>query len=134
DYGYKTKDGAVYFILRRGDSEDWDRLVLELGMAHVLDDPRFGDYGRAATSIGRHATEVKPIREEAFKERTSAELVELVKSVGGDAVPIMDYPALLAHPQVEALAAVAEVEHPAAGKFKTIRPVARFSETPNTIR
>src|SRR5579863_7706765 len=74
DYGYKTKDGAVYFILRRSNSEDWDRLVLELGMEKVFDDPRFGDYGRAATSIGRYATEVKPIWEEAFKDRTSAEI------------------------------------------------------------
>ena len=71
DYGYKTKDGSVYFILRRGNSEDWDRLVMELGMEEVLADPRFDDYGRAATSIGRYATEVKPIWEEAFEDRTA---------------------------------------------------------------
>src|SRR5712692_9316437 len=41
DYGYQAKDGALYFILRRGNTEDWDRLVLELGMEHVLADPRF---------------------------------------------------------------------------------------------
>jgi len=64
--------------------------------------PRFADYGRAASSIGRHATEVKPVWEAAFAHRTREELVDLFKSVGGDAVPIMDYPSLLAHPQIAA--------------------------------
>jgi crotonobetainyl-CoA:carnitine CoA-transferase CaiB-like acyl-CoA transferase len=134
DHGYQALDGALYFILRRGNSEDWDRLVLELGMEHVLDDPRFADYGRAATSIGRHATEVKYIWEDAFKDRPRDEIVELVKSIGGDAVPIMDYPSLLAHPQVAALEAVTEFDHPTAGRVQAIRPVARFSDTPSAIR
>ena len=134
DYGYQTKNGALYFILRRGSSEDWDRLVMELGMEGVLADPRFDDYGRAATSIGRYATEVKPIWEKAFKSRTREEIIDLVKSVGGDAVPMMDYPSLLAHPQIAALGAIAEIDHPSAGRFKTVRPVARFSETQDSIR
>jgi formyl-CoA transferase len=134
DYGYQTKNGALYFILRRGSSEDWDRLVMELGMEEVLADPRFNDYGRAATSIGRYATEVKPIWEKAFANRTREEIIDLVKSVGGDAVPMMDYPALLAHPQLAALGAIAEIDHPTAGRFKTVRPVARFSETQDSLR
>jgi crotonobetainyl-CoA:carnitine CoA-transferase CaiB-like acyl-CoA transferase len=134
DYGYQTKNGSFYFILRRGNSEDWDRLVMELGMEEALADSRFDDYGRAATSIGRHATEVKPIWEKAFAKRTREELVDLVKSIGGDAVPIMEYPELLAHPQVAALEVVAEIDHPTAGRLKTIRPVARLSDTPNSIR
>jgi crotonobetainyl-CoA:carnitine CoA-transferase CaiB-like acyl-CoA transferase len=134
DYGYQTKNGSFYFILRRGNSEDWDRLVMELGMEEALADSRFDDYGRAATSIGRHATEVKPIWEKAFANRKREELVDLVKSIGGDAVPIMEYPELLAHPQVAALEVVAEIDHPTAGRLKTIRPVARLSDTPNSIR
>jgi len=126
DYGYQAQDGALYFILRRGNSEDWDRLVLELGMEQVLADPRFADYGRQATSIGRYAPEVKPLWEEAFKHRSRDEIIKLIKSIGGDAVPMMDYPSLLAHPQVEALGAIIEVPHPSGGTFKTIRPVARF--------
>jgi crotonobetainyl-CoA:carnitine CoA-transferase CaiB-like acyl-CoA transferase len=107
---------------------------MELGMEEALADPRFDDYGRAATSIGRYATEVKPIWEKAFANRTREELVDLVKSIGGDAVPIMEYPELLAHPQVAALEVVAEIDHPTAGRLKTVRPVARLSETPNSIR
>ena len=53
DSGYQAENGPLYFILRRGSNEDWDRLVMELGMEEVLADRRFADYGRAATSIGR---------------------------------------------------------------------------------
>jgi len=134
EYGYQTKNGPFYFILRRGSSEDWDRLLLELGMEHVLGDPRFDDYGRQATSIGRYAPEVKPIWEEAFKNRTREELIALIHSIGGDAVPILDYPSLLAHPQVEALGAIAEIHHPTVGAFQTVAPFIRFSETPLGIQ
>ena len=134
EYGYKTADGAIYFLLRRGNTEDWDRMLLELDMTHVLDDPRFADHGRLATGVGRYAAEVKPIWEEAFKHRSSTELIELIHSLGGDAVPMMEYDALIAHPQVEALGSIVEIDHPKAGAFKTVRPVARFSATPSTIR
>jgi crotonobetainyl-CoA:carnitine CoA-transferase CaiB-like acyl-CoA transferase len=129
DHGYQAKDGGLYFILRRGNTEDWDRLVLNLGMEQVLADPRFADYGRQATSIGRYAPEVKHIWEEAFKGRPRDEIITLIKSVGGDAVPMMDYPSLLSHPQVEALGVIIEVPHPNGGTFKTIRPVARFASS-----
>ncbi len=130
DHGYQTKNGPLYFILRRGSSEDWDRLVLELGMERVLSDARFDDYGRQASSIGRYAPEVKPIWEDAFKDRTREELIELIHTVGGDAVPILDYPSLLAHPQIDALGAITEIDHPTAGRFKTVAPFIRFAQTP----
>jgi crotonobetainyl-CoA:carnitine CoA-transferase CaiB-like acyl-CoA transferase len=107
---------------------------MELEMEEALADPRFADYGRSATSIGRYATEVKPIWEKAFANRSRDELIALIKSIGGDAVPIMDYPSLIAHPQVAALEAITEIDHPTAGRFRTVRPVARFSDTPNSIR
>lgn len=134
EYGYRARDGALYFILRRGDSEGWDRLIMELGMEEVLTDRRFDDFGRAATSIGRYATEVKPLWEKAFASLNRNDIVAMIKSLGGDAVPVMDYPALLAHPQVAALDAVTEIAHPTAGTIKMVRPVARFSDTPGSVR
>src|SRR5262249_28219063 len=116
-----------------GSSEDWDRLVIELGMEAYLNDPRFGNYGRRATAIGQHAAEVRPIWEEAFKDRTREEIIDLMRSVGGDAVPILDYPALIAHPQVQALEAITEIDHPRAGRFATVAPAVRFSQTATAI-
>jgi crotonobetainyl-CoA:carnitine CoA-transferase CaiB-like acyl-CoA transferase/dihydrofolate reductase len=131
EHGYQTKDGPMYFILRHGSSEDWDRFVIELGMEAYLNDPRFGNYGRRATGIGQHAAEVRPIWEAAFKDRNREEIIDLVRSIGGDAVPILDYPALVSHPQVQALGALTEIDHPTAGPFATLAPVVRFSETPS---
>jgi crotonobetainyl-CoA:carnitine CoA-transferase CaiB-like acyl-CoA transferase len=133
EHGYQTKDGPMYFILRRGSSEDWDRFVIELGMEAYLDDPRFRNYGRAATGIGRNAAEVRSIWENAFKDRSRQEIIDLVRSVGGDAVPILDYPSLVSDLQVQALGAITKIEHPTAGSFDTVAPVVRFSGTPTTI-
>jgi crotonobetainyl-CoA:carnitine CoA-transferase CaiB-like acyl-CoA transferase len=133
EYGYEAKDGALYFILRRGTSEDWDRLLMSLGMEQVLADPRFDDYGRQASSIGRYAPEVKPIWEAAFKDRPREEIIDLIHSIGGDAVPLLDYPSLAAHPQVAAIEALTTIEHPVAGKFQTVAPFIRFMETPLAI-
>jgi crotonobetainyl-CoA:carnitine CoA-transferase CaiB-like acyl-CoA transferase len=63
------------------------------------------------------------------KTENKEEVVRLIHDFNGDAVPFMDYPALFAHPQVEALNIVQDIEHPTAGAFKTIGPVWRFSET-----
>lgn len=129
DHGYQTKTGQVFFGLRRGSSEDWDRLMISLGLEEYINDPRFAGFGREATSIGRYAAAVKPVWEQAFKEMTNEEVVRLVHEFSGDAVPFMNYPALFAHPQVQELNIVQEIDHPTAGTFKTIGPVWRFSDT-----
>jgi crotonobetainyl-CoA:carnitine CoA-transferase CaiB-like acyl-CoA transferase len=134
DHGYKTKDGHVYFGLRRGNSEDWDRLLISLGMVDALSDPRFANFGREATSIGRYAPQVKPMWEEGFKEMTNEEVVRLIHEFKGDAVPFLDYPSLSVHPQVQALDVIQEIEHPTAGRFKTIRPVWNFTDTKAEMR
>ncbi len=134
DEGYKTKDGHVYFGLRRGNSEDWDRLMLTLGLADYIADPRFEGFGREATSIGRYAPEVKPIWEQAFQQLTNAEVVKLVHEFHGDAVPFNDYPTLCAHPQVAELDILKDVDHPAGGSFRTIGPVWHLADTPAEIK
>lgn len=133
DEGYRTKTGRVFFGLRRGSTEDWDRLMLSLGLEEYINDPRFAGFGREATSIGRYAAEVKPIWERAFARLTNGEVIRLIHEFNGDAVPFMDYPTLFAHPQVQALDIVREIDHPTVGAFQTIGPVWRFSETPAQI-
>jgi len=134
DHGYKTKDGHVYFGLRRGNSEDWDRLLVTLGMVEQLDDPRFANFGRQATSIGRYAPEVKPIWENAFKEMTNEEVIKLIHEINGDATSFMDYSSLFTQPQIQELKMVQEIDHPTVGKFKAIGPVWRFADTPATVQ
>jgi crotonobetainyl-CoA:carnitine CoA-transferase CaiB-like acyl-CoA transferase len=137
EHGYAAIDGPVYWGLRRGDSEDWDRLVMELGvLEQAVSDPRFADYGREATSIGRYAAEVKPVWDKAFedKQMTRQDVIDLVLSVKGDAVPVNDYESLVADEQVQHLGAIVDVEHPAGGTFRAVGPVLGLSETPAAVR
>ena len=134
DEGYKTKDGHVFFSLRRGSTEDWDRLMISLGLEEYINDPRFAGFGREATGVGRYVAEVRPIWEKAFKHMTNEEVIRLVHEFNGDAVPFTDYPTLFAHPQVQELNIVRQIDHPTAGTFKTIGPVWRFSDTQARIQ
>ena len=120
DEGYKTKDGQVFFSLRRGSSEDWDRLLIALGMEDCLADPRFDDFGREATGVGRYVAEVKPLWECAFAQRSNAEIVRLIHEFQGDAVPFTTYPNVFDHPQVKALDVVRQIARPGAEPFETI--------------
>ncbi len=134
DEGYKTKDGQVFFSLRRGSSEDWDRLLIALGMEDCLADPRFDDFGREATGVGRYVAEVKPLWERAFAQRSNAEIVRLIHEFQGDAVPFTTYPNVFDHPQVKALDVVRQIARPGAEPFETIGPVWRFSDTPAAVQ
>ncbi len=118
DTGYKTKDLPVYFNLRRGDEEDYHVLLIELGMEEQITDDRFAQGGRLAVGSGRYAHQVKYLWEQAFAERTAQDVIDLILRHRGEAVPINDYPALFAHPQIEAIDLLTEVEHPKAGRLK----------------
>ncbi|MFT7598641.1 MAG: crotonobetainyl-CoA:carnitine CoA-transferase CaiB-like acyl-CoA transferase [Acidimicrobiales bacterium] len=134
EYGYEAADGHLFFGLRRANSEDFDRLMIDLGLVDHIGDERFGNHGRDGAPLGRHVQEAKPVWEEAFKQHTVEELRLLIQSVGGDAVAFNDYDSLVAHPQIEALEVVDSFEHPTAGTVPTIRPVARLAASPLTIR
>ena len=128
EHGYRTMDGRIYFVILRGNAEEFDRLMIELGLEDHLLDPRFGGGGRDAVGIGRFATEVKPIWELAFRERTTAELVEILNRFKVLVAPLYDYGSLFAEPAVAQLGLVAEVDHPAGGRYRTLRPPWSFSD------
>ena len=134
EHGYQAADGRRFFGLRRASSEDFDRLMIDLGLVDHVADERFGNHGRDAAPLGRHVQEAKPVWEEAFRQHTVEELRLLIQSAGGDAVAFNDYDSLVAHPQIEALEVVDSFDHPTAGTVRTIRPVARLTASPLTIR
>ncbi|MFN0090231.1 MAG: CaiB/BaiF CoA transferase family protein [Acidimicrobiales bacterium] len=131
--GYRTKDGRVFFGLRRGTSEDWDTLMITLGLEDHIADPRFERFGREATMLGRHAAEVKHVWEKGFAQLTCEEVVDLVHEYRGDAVMFTDYPTLVNHGQTAALGSFTEIEHPRLGALPTVAPAARLSDTPLRI-
>ena len=119
--GYATRDLPVFFGLGRGNEERFPDLLQELGMEACADDPRFANGGELATGTRIHAHQVKPLWERAFADMTSQEVIDLIARYGGEAERLNDYPALFAHPQVEAVGITTEVEHPKAGRLKWIK-------------
>lgn len=134
EVGYRAGDGKLFFGLRRASSEDFDRLMIELGLTDHITDERFGNEGRDAAPLGKHVVAAKPVWEEAFSQHTVEELRMMIQAAGGDAAEFNDYPSLVNHPQIDALEAVDEFDHPTAGAVRTIRPVARHSRSPSGIR
>ena len=76
-------------------------MLIGLDMIDVMDDPRFGDYGRGATGTGSTDPAVKERFERAFAEKTTEELLSLLHSVQSNAVPFNDYDHLFADEHVK---------------------------------
>ncbi len=134
EHGYEAADGRLFFGLRRASSEDFDRLMIDLGLVDHIADERFGNFGRDAAPLGRHVEEAREVWEGAFRQRSIEELRTLIQSAGGDAVGFNDYPSLFEHPQIRALEVTTEIEHPTVGPVRTLRPVARMDASPASVR
>jgi crotonobetainyl-CoA:carnitine CoA-transferase CaiB-like acyl-CoA transferase len=132
--GYRTADGQVFFGLRRGNSEDFDQLMISLGLVEHITDPRFVDYGRQAAPLGRYAVEAKEVWESAFAGLTTQEVIDLLHERGGDAVPFTDHPRITAHPQVAAIGALTTVEQDGYGPLRAVAPPWKFAVTPAAVR
>lgn len=128
DHGYMCQDRPVYFNLRRGTQEAFDTLLLQLGMDEVFGDPRFENGGRDVVGVGRYSHEVKPIWERAFQNFTAEEVVEMVKALEGEAVPVNDLDSLYHHPQMAHFDVLREIEHPLAGKLQVVGEPWTFSD------
>ncbi len=128
--GYRTADGHVFFGLRRGNSEDFDQLMISLGLVEHISDPHFEGYGRQAAPLGRYAVEAKATWEQGFAELRTEEIVDLFHERGGDAVPFTDYPQIVVHPQTIAIEALCDVALADGSSMRGVAPVWKFSETP----
>lgn len=123
-HGYETKDGRLYFNFHRGDQEDFDSLLIALGMEESVIDPRFSEGGRHAVGLGEFSKDVKGVWEKAFRAMTTEQVVETFAGWNGSASAVNDYRAVIDHPQVKGLPAVGEIAHPVAGSTPVLRPLA----------
>ena len=109
DIGWETKDGQVTFDFRHGMRDAWAEFCRIIGLEHLVDDPEYDDW-RSTIYIGdRKATHGKAYRPK-FSEMTSAEVSEIINRLDGISVKFHDYAELLAHPQMDHLDAVVEVD------------------------
>ncbi|MCC7103699.1 MAG: CoA transferase [Chloroflexi bacterium] len=121
NHGYRTVDGAVYFVFYRGTEDEFYQLLMELGMGDdVLSDPRFAEGPWAVAGVGRYAAELRPVWEAALSKLTTAQALGILRRHRVDAVPINDYVALVDHPQVAALGSIGRLVAPG-GPLRYVR-------------
>jgi crotonobetainyl-CoA:carnitine CoA-transferase CaiB-like acyl-CoA transferase len=107
DLGWRCRDGRIYFIFGGSVGAQgrggWADFVKEVGLAHLLDDPRFDKTGRNSTGHGPDAHALVGEYEKAFVNYNAEELAEIVRKHTGSAAVYQQLDRALEHPQTKAL-------------------------------
>jgi crotonobetainyl-CoA:carnitine CoA-transferase CaiB-like acyl-CoA transferase len=129
--GWKTKDGRIYMGFGGSVGADgkkgWVEFVKEVGLHHMLDDPRCDPAGRKTTGHGLYTHDLRATYEAGFAKFTSEELAAIIKKHGGNVAIYIGLDQTMAHPQTAALDIVREVKDDAGKALKVRGYPARFS-------
>lgn len=120
---FRTKDGAV--ILACGNDNLFRKFCEASGQSALANDPRFASNGKRV----ENRAEMTRLLREVFRQRTTAEWVELLEKAGVPNGPINDIAQVYEEPQVKARGIRVDLEHPVAGKLPTVASPMRFSAT-----
>ena len=95
----------------------------------LLDDPRF------STPAARQANSqlFQKILNESYQKFTTKELVERLETNQVPFAEINSRPEVIEDPQIKAMGALMEFDHPVGGRMRQPRPPGRFSETETDI-
>ena len=124
---FETADGWI--TIGASNEATWQRLPPVLGLPELLDDERFIKNIDRMRNRGALNEALAP----AFKQRDTAEWLELLKDAGVPAGPVLSIGEMLAHPQSRARDMVVETEHQSLGPIESIGFPVKFSDTPAAI-
>ena len=124
---FATKDGWIN--IGGANQSNWERIANVLGMPELLSDPRF----RTNTDRMANLEALVALMSPRVKTRTSAEWTAALDSAGVPVGPVNRIGDMLADPQVIAREMVVEVDHPKAGRTKTLGLPIKFSDTPGKV-
>jgi crotonobetainyl-CoA:carnitine CoA-transferase CaiB-like acyl-CoA transferase len=124
----RTRDG--YVTLAALTTEQWTQLCATIRRPALSSDPRF------ATNAARLANRSELVREleTALAERSTAEWVDVMGRAGVPAGPIHDFAHVFADPHTQARHMIEEVDHPVAGRVRTLGFPLKMSDTPPRVR
>ena len=125
---FRTSDG--YMTLAALTAQQWRQLCLTIDCLSLADDPRF------ATNAARLANRPALVREieAALAHGTTAHWVEQLLAAGVPSGPIHDFAQVFADVHTQARAMVEEIDHPAAGRVRTLGFPLKMSDTPLRVR
>jgi crotonobetainyl-CoA:carnitine CoA-transferase CaiB-like acyl-CoA transferase len=125
---FETADGWI--TIGAAQQNFWEALCGLIGMPELREDGRFCTNADRV----RNNDELVAILQRKLKEKPSAHWLDAMNRVGIPCGPVLATDEILSHPQVLAREMVVEVDHPAAGRIKTLGVVAKLSVTPGAVR
>ena len=138
--GYKTKDIPIFMSGLGGAPRSpgrvqatgvWEKFCRSVGVPEeVINDPRF-DTPEKRT---KNDALLKPYYEEAFKDKTAAEVMKLLDEVDAVCAPIHNYDTLFTDPNMLAQEMKLEMNHATAGKLNTFGLAWKLPGSPGSVR
>lgn len=117
---YRAQDG--YVTIECLTQAMWEDLARAMTREDLLQDSRFGD----VVSRQRHAEALDREIEAWMREKSVEQVLAILHQRGVPSGPVLDIPALVAHPQFAATGIVASVEMPGLGPVPLLAPPIRM--------
>ncbi len=125
---FATADGWIAVAV--GSERQWPRFCLAIGAPELTDDPRFATNG--ARVANREA--LRPLIAARLAASPAAAWLGRLADADVPAGPINDLATAFASPQVAALGAIVDIEHPALGPLRQVGPPFALRATPASVR
>ncbi|GAA2362738.1 CaiB/BaiF CoA-transferase family protein [Saccharopolyspora halophila] len=125
---FPTEEGHI--MVAAGNDGLWQRFARAIGLEHLAHDPRF------ASNPDRVSNRdvLLPLIEDALAQRSAEDWSKVLAEHAVPAGAINTVDQALAHPQVVAREMVSAVEHPSAGRVRTVTSPIKLSGTPPQVR
>ncbi|HEY4999747.1 MAG TPA: CoA transferase, partial [Usitatibacter sp.] len=125
---FPTKDGWIN--VGGANQSNWERIVKVIDRPELAEDARFRTNGDRM----RNLAALTPLVAERLRARPSADWIREFEAAGVPVGPVNKIGEMLVDPQVAAREMVVEVDHPRAGRMKTLGNPIKFSDTPGEVR
>ena len=125
---FATADGWIAVAV--GSERQWRRFCRAIGALELTDDARFVTNGARVAN----REELRPLIGASLAAEASSTWLERLAAADVPAGPIHDLAAAFASPQVAALGALVELDHPMLGPVRQVAPPFVLGATPATVR
>ncbi len=125
---YKTSDGYICVIVY--NDKQWQNFFAATGRDDLRSNPKFATFAGRAGNIDVVYAELARI----LQTKTTAEWSGILEKADVPVMPMHDLESLLGDPHIVATDFFPVVDHPTEGRIRSMRPSARFSETPVETR
>jgi formyl-CoA transferase/CoA:oxalate CoA-transferase len=126
---FQGSDG-MWFVVAVVSDANWRALCQAIGREELLQDPRFADNAARV----QHRDSLVPELERVFACKPASEWLAALSDAGVPVGPVRTVEDLFDDPHVIDAGTIVEVEHPTAGRVKTMGSAVRLSRTPLQVK